>query len=158
MTGSSIPEVAVAGWSWTTVGVGLLNLLVGGALVAWIKSRPQMRKLEKEAEEKLIDTLSARVDKLEAEIRNQRDHYEQKIDRLQATYEADKRISRHELGNVKMRFRALVMLLKRLPDPPPMLAAILADIENMEAEQARAEALEKGAQAGARIDASGGAT
>lgn len=151
--GQAIQHVAVSGISWTTVLVGILNLLVGGALVSWIRSRPSLRGIDKAAEAKLIEALSSRVDKLENALTEQRDHYERKLEVLAENYEADKRISRHELGNVKMRFKALVMLLKRLPEPPAMLIAILADIETMEAEQMRAEALEKGARSGARVAA-----
>ena len=115
-----------------------------------------MRKLKLEADTKLIDALSKRVDKLETDIGEQRNYYETKIDRIEASNDARERIARHELNNVKMRLRALVMLLKRLPDPPQMLKEILADIEAMEAEQAQAEAAEKGAQAGAKIAATNG--
>jgi uncharacterized protein YlxW (UPF0749 family) len=145
--------VAINGITWTTVLVGIANLLIGGFGVAWMRSRPKMHEIDKTAEAKLIDALGARVDKLETALTEQRDHYEKKLEALAENYEADKRISRHELGNVKMRFKALVMLLKRLPEPPPMLIAILADIESMEAEQMRAEALEKGARSGVKVAA-----
>jgi uncharacterized membrane protein YccC len=151
-------------------GISLGSLITGAGVWTGVftlfgiilRSRVPMRKMKIAADEKLIDTLSKRVDKLEADLAEQRTFYETKIsniqtsyetkmDRLQATSEANGRVSRHELNNVKMRFRALVMLLKRLPNPPEMLVAILADIEAMEAEQALAEAAEKGAQAGAQI-------
>jgi DNA repair exonuclease SbcCD ATPase subunit len=152
---ATIP-VSMSGITWTTVLVGVANLLIGGFGVAWMRSRPKMHEIDKTAEAKLIDALSARVDKLETALTEQRDHYERKLELLATTYDEDKRISRHELNNVKMRFKALVMLLKRLPEPPAMLIAILADIETMETEQMRAEALEKGARSGARVAAAEG--
>jgi hypothetical protein len=164
--GGPVEAVAVHGWSYGSIGIALLNVLLGGGLVAWIKSRPKMRELEKQSEEKLRDDLISRVTKLESDLKEQRTYYEEKldklstaydtkVDRLQAEHEAAARIARHELGNAKMRFRALIMLLKRLPNPPDGLAAILDDIEAMEAEQGRSEAAEKGAVSGARIIAAG---
>lgn len=112
-----------------------------------------MREIQRSAEEKLRDDLIARVEKLETRLEETRTHYESKLEKLGADYEVAQRTARHELNNVKMRFRALVMLLKRLPNPPEMLVAILADIESMEAEQMHAEALEKGAVSAAKIAA-----
>jgi type IV secretory pathway TrbD component len=45
ITPDAIP-VAVHGFTWTTALVGVLNLLVGGALVSWIRSRPKMREID----------------------------------------------------------------------------------------------------------------
>jgi uncharacterized membrane protein YkoI len=157
-----VGKVAVEGWSYGSYLMVLLNLLVGGGLVAWIKSRPKMHEIAAQAEEKFRADTVARVSKLEADLKEQRTYYEDKleklsaayeakVDRLQADYEAAARISRHELANAKMRFRALIMLLKRLPNPPDGLTQILDDIEAMEADQARSEAAEKGAVSGAKI-------
>jgi hypothetical protein len=138
------------GFSWGAAGIWVLVAL-GSGFAWWIRTRPKMHEIDKTAEATLITALSARVDKLELALTEQRDYYERKLEQLNLIYDADKRVSRHELGNVKMRFKALIMLLKRLPDPPSMLIEILADIETMEAEQNRAEALEKGAQSGVGI-------
>lgn len=157
-----IEKVAVSGWSYSSMLMVLLNLLVGGGLVAWIKGRPKMLETQKNADGRLQDQLLARVDKLESDLKEQRVYYEDKLDKLSATYtakvdrleaehEARIRISRHELNNAKMRFRSLIMLLKRLPNPPDGLLAILDDIEAMEVEQTRSEAAEKGAVSGAKI-------
>jgi len=142
--GISIGSLITGAGVWTGV-IGLFGII--------LRSRVPMRKLKLDADTKLIDALGKRVDKLETDISDQRVYYETKIDRIEALNDARERIARHELNNVKMRLRALVMLLKRLPDPPPMLKEILADIEAMEAEQALTEAAEKGAQAGAKIAA-----
>ena len=142
------PLPVTTGFTWTSAGAwGAFLTLLGMA----VKQAVPWRKVKLEADTLLIETLSKRVDKLEKDLSDQRLYYEARIDKLVATHEAAQRVSRHELGNVKMRFRALVMLLKRLPDQSPALMAILADIEAMEAEQAKAEALEKGAQSGERI-------
>jgi hypothetical protein len=64
---AGVTEVAVRGWTWTATLVAVLNLIVGGAFVAWIKSRPRMRELEKQSEEKLRDDLIARETRLESQ-------------------------------------------------------------------------------------------
>ncbi|WP_242183060.1 hypothetical protein [Sphingomonas sp. CARO-RG-8B-R24-01] len=136
---------------WAAI-FGLFQIVLGGGVLAsWIKNRPKMREIERNAETKLRDDLIARVERLETRVEETRSFYERKIERLQADYEAAQRIARHELANAKMRFRALIMLLKRLPDPPDGLAMILIDIENMELEQAKNEALEKGVVSAAKI-------
>lgn len=48
-----VDKVAVTGWSWTTIGVAMLNVLVGGALVTWLKTRAANRKIDIDADEKL---------------------------------------------------------------------------------------------------------
>lgn len=154
MIGDPMPN-SLAGlpFGWGAV-FALLNLILGGGVFAsWVRSRPKMREIQRSAEEKLRDDLIARVEKLESRLEETRTHYESKLEKLGADYEVAQRTARHELNNVKMRFRALVMLLKRLPNPPEMLVAILADIESMEAEQMHAEALEKGAVSAAKIAA-----
>jgi len=57
---NAIP-VAVHGVTWTTALVGLLNLLVGGALVQWLRTRPSLKQLELNAEDKLRMDLILRV-------------------------------------------------------------------------------------------------
>ena len=142
--GISIGSLITGAGVWTAVAT-----LIGIVL----RSRVPMRKMKIDADERLREDLLARVEKLESKLEETRAFYEAKMDQLQAEYEAGARVARHELANAKMRFRALVMLLKRLPNPPEGLTAILVDIEAMEAEQSRAEAAEKGAQSGARVAA-----
>ncbi len=154
MIGDRMPNyLAGLPFGWGAI-FALINLALGsGVLAAWVRNRPKMREIERSAEEKLRDDLIARVEKLETRLEDTRSHYEAKLEKLAADYDVAQRTARHELNNVKMRFRALVMLLKRLPNPPEMLVAILADIETMEAEQMHAEALEKGAVSAAKIAA-----
>ncbi len=52
MSDGAIP-VAVSGFTWTAALVGLLNLLVGGVLVALVKSWPALKKLGIDENERL---------------------------------------------------------------------------------------------------------
>ena len=165
-TGIDDVTAQVTNFTWSAFFGLLLTVINGTAVGIWLRTRPKMKELDQSADDRLRDSLLARVEKLESDLTAQRVFYEDKLDKLtaahdakfeklQAEYEGAAQIARHELANAKMRFRALVMLLKRLPNPPEGLTAILADIEAMEAEQARAEAAEKGARAGAKIAGTG---
>ena len=153
-TADQIPTT-VTNFTWSAFFGLVVAVINGTALGWWVKTRPNMRKLEVNADQQFRTDLLARVTKLEAELKETRTHYEERIDRLSAANDAAERIARHQLNNAKMRFRALVMLLKRLPNPPEGLTAILNDIEAMEHEQSLAEAAEKGAVAAAKITAAG---
>ncbi len=172
MTPSAIQHVAVSGISWTTVLVGVLNLLVGGALVAWIKQRPKMRELATAADEKLRDDLLLRVGKvedqlekeragrekdrreLEQKIERQRELYELKLDAERARHEAAEMLSRHKVRNLEQCLSAFLWMAEKRSDNIP---EVVAEIRRMRAEQEAAEAAEKGAVAGAKIIAATGA-
>ena len=129
MTPDAVPHVAVTGFSWTTIMVTLLNLLVGGGLVAWVKTRPKMRELEKTAEEKLRDDLISRVEKLERQGEEER-----------ARHEAVVAIMRHRLNNVTQCLDALLMLIEQDPLKAQEAAA---RVREMRSRQEAAEAAEK---------------
>jgi hypothetical protein len=123
--------VAVHGFTWTTALVGLLNLLVGGALVSWIRSRPSLKQIEQTAEDKLRADLLTRVEKLEQKIDAERDRYEALIS-----------IMRHRLNNSDQCIDALLMLLETSPDK---VAEAVVMIKDMRARQREAESVEKAA-------------
>ncbi|MBB5709359.1 hypothetical protein [Sphingomonas xinjiangensis] len=168
-----VPVTSAYGWITASGAAGSFLLFLGLVVRQINPWRKQTLEAEQASraqaiavDQKLREDMLGRIEKLEADLKEQRLYYEdkldkltaaydQKVDRLEAEYEAAARIARHELGNAKMRFRALVMLLRRLPNPPDGLSGILDDIEAMEAEQTKAEALEKGAQSGAKIARAG---
>lgn len=123
--------VAVHGFNWTAVLVGLLNLLVGGALVSWIRSRPSLKQIEVAAEDKLRSDLLIRVDKLEKKIDAERDRYEALI-----------AIMRHRLNNSDQCIDALLMMLETSPDK---VSEAVGLIKEMRIRQREAEATEKAA-------------
>jgi hypothetical protein len=62
----SVPEsVTVHGLTWTGALVGLLNVLVGGALVALIRSWPTLKKIANDREETQSNRYGARITALE---------------------------------------------------------------------------------------------
>ena len=145
--------VAVHGFTWTAGLVGLLNVLFAGALVTWVKTRPKMKQLEADAEKVFRDDVVARVRIVEEALETQRSDYERRLAEKDANYEAQIRVMRHELNNVRTCFDALMLLLKRMPDAPEQLATIISDIEAMRARQMNAEAQEKGTFLAAKFPA-----
>jgi signal transduction histidine kinase len=136
MAAEAIP-VAVHGFTWTTALVGLLNLLVGGGLVAWIKQRPRMKEIQANADERLRTDLITRVEKLERKIDAERDRYEALI-----------AIMRHRLNNSDQCIDALLMLLETAPE---RVADAVSMIKEMRSRQREAEAAEKAAFHAANI-------
>jgi hypothetical protein len=151
------------GLSWTTVLVGLLNLLVGGALVAFIRSRPSLRKIDAEREANLLSErakdmseMRERLEKLETaaakkdeehqeELRRLAEHQEAK-DRL---YDAQKAADRHRINNLNQAFQGLLMLLKK----GVTVEDAVQEIEKMRNEQLAREAAEAAAIRAAAIKA-----
>lgn len=133
---ASVP-VHVNGLTWTGALVGLLNLLVGGVLVAIVKSRPALKKLTNEREASLLEERAAEMNKMR--------------DRLEKL-EAERAVDRHRLNNVTQCLDALLMLLEVAPDKA---ADHVAKIKQMRASQMTAEAAEKGAIHGAIIAKTG---
>lgn len=124
MPGSVIP-VAVTGWTWTASLVSLLNLLVGGALVAIIKSRPTLKKLANEREANLLKERAAEMDGMRRSI---------------AKLEAERAADRHRINNLSQCLDALLLMIEM---DPSKAAAAAAKIKAMRATQMEAEAVEK---------------
>jgi len=131
--------VALHGFTWTTALVGLLNLLVGGALVSWIRSRPRLKEIEVDADSDLRKDLLKRVETLE-----------RKLDEERAIHEAQIAIMRHRLNNSDQCIDALLMLLETSPDK---VSEAVGMIKEMRARQREAEAQEKAAFHAAKISA-----
>lgn len=132
---------------------GYIVTLLGGIAVivriVW-NSRVPMRKIKVDADQKMIDNLLTRVQKLEGDNETIRKDYESRITAIhadnearEATNDAREAVLRHELANTRTCFNALLLLLKRMPNPPAELAGIIQDIEMMKAEYARGEELER---------------
>lgn len=65
VTAANVPVVHVTGFTWTSALVGLLNVLVGGALVAFIRSLPNLKKVANEREEAHSNRYGQRIASLE---------------------------------------------------------------------------------------------
>lgn len=137
--------------------LGLLSKVGFFALIGMIfrvvwNTRIPSRKLKIESDQKLISNLLARVEKLETDNDNLRKDYDTKISFIQTDFDCrihlnDSReaLLRHELQNIRTCFNAMIMFLKRIPDPPEALTEIILDIEIMRAEQVKSEDLERAA-------------
>lgn len=137
--------VSVTGWSWTTGMVGLLNLLVGGALVAWIKQRPKMKELQGSAQDKLVDDLMGRVTKVEELLESQRKEYESRLEKEKMLHEAEIRIMRHRMNNLD---QCLTMLLVLIEQDPAKAQAAAIKVREMRALQESREVLERSIMTG----------
>ncbi len=130
-SGGAIP--VATGFTWTTAFVGILNLLVGGVLVAIIRSRPALKKIANEREANLLTERAAEMVSMRASI---------------AKLEVDLAVERHKNNNQRVMIYSLLHLFDMTPAKrKEALANIRADLAAME----RAEAAEKGAIHAAKI-------
>lgn len=136
------------GWGAVLNAVELI--LGGGALTAWLRTRPKMRELNQTAEEKLRDDLIARVQRLEADAVTNAALREAE----RARHEAEMSIMRHRVNNSDQCLDALLLLLKTAPEK---VDQAVQHIETMRARQNAEIAAEKGAQIGAQVAATAAA-
>jgi hypothetical protein len=125
----TIPAALAApgSFNWTTVLVAVLNLLVGGALVSFIRSRPSLKKVEADREANLLrerakemQEMRERIERLEAAAEKKDEQHSEEIKSIEAKqtakdryYEAMSRAYVHSKNNLDQAFNALLMLLKR---------------------------------------------
>lgn len=143
---ASAPNVLGLPIGWGAI-FGMVNAVLGGGILgAWIKLRPKMREVNLTAEEKLRDDLIARVQKLESAAETAA----AKLEAERARHEAEMSIMRHRVNNADACLDALLMLLKTSPEK---VDEAVGHIETMRARQQQEIALERGAQAGAKVAA-----
>jgi hypothetical protein len=127
--------VNVAGtFTWTTALVGLLNLLVGGALVSFIRSRPSLKKIDADREANLLHERAKDMQ----EMRDRITRLEAEQDNRERQFEAERAIYRHRINNLDASFNALLLLLKQ---GVPVAEAVEA-VEKMRLEQLKRESIE----------------
>ena len=149
---------------WLLCALGLAGVLKLGQIA--VNQRPKMKELETQAEESLHAALLARVSRveellesersgrsgdrreLESKIERQRELYEAKLDTERARHEAAEMLSRHKVRNLEQCLSAFLWMAEKRPDNIP---DVVAEIRKMRADQEAAEAVEKGAVAGAKI-------
>jgi hypothetical protein len=138
--------------AWTPGAIGIWALLAT-VVVAVVKARPALRKIQNEGDGAMRADLLLRIQTLESSAA-QRDaqHEAERI-----MHEAMQGIARHQINNLKQCLTALLMLLKRVDDPRVQEAVQL--IEDMRARQEELEAQEKASVVQARLAAvAGGAS
>ena len=131
-------------FNWTTIAVGILNLLVGGALVAFIRSRVPMRKVVADREANLLRERADEMVSMRHEIAELKGIMEAK----ERQREAERAIERHRFNNLDASFNALLLLLKKGVAVEEAVGAV----EKMRAEQLERESKEKAVLQAALID------
>ena len=164
MTVSSAIPVAVHGFTWTGALVGLLNLLVGGALVAIIKKWPELKRIVNERaaaddaattrlleqQAMVIERQDKRIDEIERQAAVERHECNAKIDMMQKEYQADHSVARHKMNNLD---QCLTMLLTLIEENPEKAQSAAKRVREMRERQERDEAAEKGHIHAAKIAA-----
>ncbi len=124
--GGAVP--VSTGFTWTTAFIGVLNLLVGGVLVAIIRSRPALKKIANEREANL---LSERAEEMKG-MRDTIAKLEARLDAKDIQHEAERAYDRHRINNLAASLNAFFILVKRHPDDA---AGAAEEVEAMRARQ-----------------------
>lgn len=118
---SSAVPVAVHGFTWTSALVGILNVLVGGVLVAVVRNMPALRKIKVEEDNSLRADLMGRIDHLEKQISDER----RECDRELSALRAEMRAMQDKMdGLVRQLIAYQVAEARQLPQSPQMERAI----------------------------------
>jgi hypothetical protein len=110
-----------------TILLSTMNLLIGGVLVAIVKSRPALKKLANEREANLLAERAAEMEAMRKRM---------------AKLEAERAVDRHKLNNVTQCLDALIMMIEMDPEKAKEAAT---RVKAMRESQMKTEALEKAA-------------
>lgn len=131
-----VVPVASVGFGWTPILLTVANLLLGGVVVAIVKSWPALRKIHADREANLLNERAE-------EMAGMRD----RIDRLEATlaqkdkqHEAERASDRHRINNLSQCLDALLMLIEQ---DPQRAAEAAAKVREMRGEQLQRENAER---------------
>lgn len=166
----AVIPVAVHGVTWTAALVGLLNLLVGGALVAVIKQWPAIKRLQNEriaaedsstiggfkavieAQAAEIIRLGERIDRLERSLDAERGRHASEVRQINVSHEAEMSLQRHATRNAKQVLYGTLDLIEAAPENA---AAHAAKMRRRMEENDRAETDEAARIRSAKIIAAG---
>jgi len=124
----------MSGISWPTVLYGLLNLIIGGLGVAFIRTLPTLKKLSHAREANLLEERAEEMESMRTRL---------------AKLEAERMVDRHKLNNVTQCLEALLLMIELDPERAKEAAA---KVKAMRADQQVAEAAESGAIHAAAIN------
>lgn len=124
------------GFNWTTIAVVLLNVLVGGVLVALVKRKPALDQIANDREANL---LSERAKEMQ-EMRDRIEKLEAALEHKDKQHDAERSIDRHRINNLSQCLDALLLLIEQ---DPAKASDAAAKIRKMRAEQLEREAKEK---------------
>lgn len=151
------------------LGTGGIFMALGGAIVAWLRTRAPVLLAQTERERSAADSnftfrsqdlsriavLENKVDDQNIRIEREREECDKRIERLQERHSAELgelkvefQMLRHDRNNMEACFLAMVTMLKREGANVPEVVAL---VEEMMERGKKALALEKGAMAGGRL-------
>lgn len=96
-------------FNWTTVAVAILNLLIGGGFVAYVKSRPAILKIEADREANLLHERADEMASMRTEIAN----LTSAMTIQTKVHDAERRADIHRINNLSQCLDALLLLLKQ---------------------------------------------
>ena len=82
MNAAQAVPVASVGFGWTPILLSVANLLLGGVLIAIIKSQPALRRIKADREANLLNERAEEMDKLRERI----EKLEQKLEEKDAKF------------------------------------------------------------------------
>lgn len=141
----SASSIAVStGFTYTTAAVALLNVLVGGVLVAIVRAWPSLRKIANERERSLLEERAADMSTMRTELKELR----AELDSERAAREAERAIDRHRINNLQACLDALLLMIET---DPSKASAAASKIREMRKAQMETEAVEKATIQAARV-------
>jgi hypothetical protein len=115
----AVPVVQSAAVSWTTLFTGGSFLALLGLLIRQVGP---WRKQTTEATDKLIEQLTARLDKVEKQLDTERKVNYIQTARLEARHAAQRALDRHKFVNADANLDALLRVLEVSPERAPEAA------------------------------------
>jgi len=131
-----------AGGFWTLFNT-LFGALAGGVLVALIKTRPVLKKIDNEREASLLAERAADMSAMRKEIAELRGE----LNAERAEREAERSIDRHRINNLQQCLDALLLMIETNPEKASEAAG---KIRAMREKQMNTEAIEKATLQAAR--------
>lgn len=110
----------------THVLVSVLNILVGGVLVALVRARPALKKIAADREANL---LTERAEEMEA-MRIRLSTLETKLEEKDRQHEAERRVDRHRINNLGQCLDALLLLIEQDPQKATEAAIKIRKMRN----------------------------
>lgn len=120
--------------NWTNLFLGVLNLLIGGVLVAIVKSRPLLKKIDNDREANLLTERAVEMDSMRKRVADMEVRLDIALEEL--------RLVRHDLANANHSLDMFIALIEANPSGAAEHAAKVKAIRATTASQIAAEKAE----------------
>lgn len=151
MTVQPMPITPV-GFGWTPLLLTIANLLLGGVVVAIVKSWPAIKKIGADREANLLNERAEEM----AGMRDRIERLEVLLTQKDKQHDAERAADRHRINNLSQCLDALLLLIEQ---DPAKAAQAAAKVRGMRADQLQRENAERATiRAAAITDAKGKAT